>query len=126
LQPALQKPNSNQAVVELLLDLVTDMAGGGQLSPDYSLKPKKVSALWNFKEDVHSDVVALAGTEKVIKAMPENIRRKVIPCLVNVVVDDMIENLRNPRKNICSHLLIETILPRSLWKSICTRLIAQT
>jgi hypothetical protein len=94
LQPALQKPNSHQAVVGLLLDLVADMAGESQLSPDYAVKPKKVHALWHFKEDVHGDIVALASSEKVIKAMPDAIKRTVVPNLVDTMIDDLTENLR--------------------------------
>jgi hypothetical protein len=94
LQPALQKPNSNQAVATLLLGLITDMAADGQLGADYSVKPKKVSALWNFAEDVHSDVAALAAMDKVVKAMPGAFRNSVIPTLVGAAVDDLLENLR--------------------------------
>jgi hypothetical protein len=94
LQPALQKPNSNQAVVGILLDLITDFAAVGQLSENYSLKPGKVSELWNFKSDVHSDVTDLAAMDKVIKAMPGAVRKNVIPALIGAAMDDLIENLR--------------------------------
>lgn len=94
LQPALQKPNSNQAIVGILLDLITDFAAVGQLSENYSLKPGKVSELWNFKSDVHSDVTDLAATDKVIKAMPGAVRKNVIPALIGAATDDLIENLR--------------------------------
>lgn len=94
LQPALKKPNSNQAVATLLLGLITDMAAGGQLSEDYSVKPKKVSALWNFTEDVHADVVSLATTEKVVAALPAAVQKQVVGFLVTAALDDLIENLR--------------------------------
>lgn len=93
-QSAIQKPDSNQAVAELLLGLVTDMALDGQLSPDYSTSAKKVSRLFNFKDDVHGDVISLASTEKIIESMPESFASKVVPYLKPTQIEDMEESLR--------------------------------
>ena len=93
-QSAIQKPDSNQAVAELLLGLVTDMALDGQISPDYSTSAKKISRLFNFKDDVHGDIIALASTEKIIESMPESFASKVVPYLKLTQIEDMKENLR--------------------------------
>ena len=93
-QSAIQKPDSNQAVAELLLGLITDKALDGQLSPDYSTSAKKISRLFNFKDDVHGDIIALASTEKIIETMPESFVSKVVPCLKPTQIEDMKESLR--------------------------------
>ncbi|GHU94907.1 hypothetical protein FACS1894208_06790 [Clostridia bacterium] len=92
LQSAMQKPNSNQAVVELLLDLVAEDADEGELSEDFSVKPKTVNRLMNFIDNVHEDIVALSSAAKVITAMPKKFKSKIF--LVAVLVDDLIEGLR--------------------------------
>lgn len=92
LQCALQKPNSNQAVVELLLDLVVCEASDSELSANFSISPKMVSGLINSYEDVHSDVVALSSSDKVIEAMPTKFENNVV--FVPMLIDDLIENLR--------------------------------
>lgn len=93
-QSAIQKPDSNQAVAELLLGLITDKALDGQLSPDYSTSAKKISRLFNFKDDVHGDIIALASTEKIIESMPESFVSKVVPYLKPTQIEDMKESLR--------------------------------
>jgi len=93
-QIAIQKPDSNQAVAELLLGLITDMALDGQISPDYSTSAKKISMLFNFKDDVHGDIIALASTEKIIESMPESFSSKIVPFLKPTQIEDMKENLR--------------------------------
>ncbi len=91
-----QKPDSNQAVAELLLGLITDKALDGQLSPDYSTSAKKISRLFNFKDDVHGDIFAFASTEKIIESMSESFASKVVPCLKPAQIEDMKESLRRP------------------------------
>lgn len=93
-QNTIQKPDSNQAVAELLLGLITDKALNGQLSPDYSTSAKKISRLFNFKDDVHGDIISLASTEKIIESMPESFASKVVPCLKPTQIEDMKESLR--------------------------------
>lgn len=93
-QSAIQKPDSNQAVAELLLGLITDKALDGQLSPDYSTSAKKISRLFNFKDDVHGDIIALTSTEKIIESMSENFSSQVVPCLKPTQIEDMKESLR--------------------------------
>ncbi|WP_101908643.1 ABC-three component system protein [Marasmitruncus massiliensis] len=93
-QSAIQKPDSNQAVAELLMGLITDKALDGQLSPDYSTSAKKISRLFNFKDDVHGDIIALASTEKIIESMPESFVSKVVPYLKPTQIEDMKESLR--------------------------------
>lgn len=92
LQSAMQIPNSNQAVVELLLDLVAGEASDGELSPSFSIKAKTVSGLMNFSDNVHEEIVALSSTQKVIDKMPQKFISRVI--LVPMLVDDLIENLK--------------------------------
>ncbi|MEG2514749.1 MAG: hypothetical protein RSA92_05375, partial [Bacteroidaceae bacterium] len=92
LQNAMQIPNSNQAVVELLLDLVAGEASDGELSPSFSIKAKTVSGLMNFSDNVHEEIVALSSTQKVIDKMPQKFISRVI--LVPMLVDDLIENLK--------------------------------
>jgi hypothetical protein len=94
-QDAIQPPDSNQAVVELLYDLITEGASSNELSPNFSVKAKTVSGLMNFEEDVHRDVVALSSSAKVIAAMPERMALKVVGSLKPMLVDDLIENLMN-------------------------------
>jgi hypothetical protein len=93
MQTVMQPPNSNQAVVELLLGLIADMATEGQLSQNFTIKPTKVNALLHFKEDVHGDIVALSASDKVIKSMPDAISKFVIPSLKSVLIDDYIASL---------------------------------
>lgn len=93
-QSAIQKPDSNQAVAELLLGLITDKVLDGQLSPDYSTSAKKISRLFNFKDDVHGDIIALASTEKIIESVSESFALKVVPCLKPTQIEDMKESLR--------------------------------
>ena len=90
IQKALQKPNSNQAVAELLLGLVA-VADSNE---PFTLLPKKVSALFNFKEDVPEDIASLATTSKIMTAMPGRFKTKVIPCLKTDHIADLKENLR--------------------------------
>lgn len=90
MQSALQKPNSNQAVAELLLGLIVALDS----KKLYTMLPKKVSALFNFKEDVQEDIVSLASTSKIIDAMPKSFSNQVINYLVPNQVDDLIENIR--------------------------------
>jgi hypothetical protein len=92
LQPAMQKPNSNQAVVELLYDFVVEEAGESALSPDFAIRPKNVSRLLSRTDNVHEDVVALSQSPKVMKAMPAKFAKRVM--LVDVLKDDLTENLR--------------------------------
>jgi hypothetical protein len=91
LQKALQKPNSNQAVAELLLGLI--IVEGGS-SEQYTLLPKKVSALFNFTEDVQEDIVSHSTKESVSKSMSEHFKKKVVPCLNSVLIEDLKANLR--------------------------------
>jgi hypothetical protein len=90
IQKALQKPNSNQAVAELLLGLIAVADSNEPLT----LLPKKVSALFNFKEDVQEEISSLASTPKIITAMPRRFMAKVIPCLKHDQIEDLKENLR--------------------------------
>lgn len=92
LQSAMQIPNSNQAVVELLLDLVAEEASDGELSASFSIRAKTVSGLMNFTDNVHEDIVALSSTSKVIDKMPLKFTSKIM--LVPMLVDDLIENLK--------------------------------
>ncbi|MEG2514748.1 MAG: hypothetical protein RSA92_05370, partial [Bacteroidaceae bacterium] len=49
---------------------------------------------FNFKDDVHGDIIALASTEKIIESMSENFASKVVPCLKPTQIEDMKESLR--------------------------------
>lgn len=93
LQQALQKPNSNQDVTQLLHDLITEGSADTDIAGCY-IKPKKVTALFNFKENLHEDIVALTSNQSVIDKMPERIMQSVIPCLIDNQTTDLIENLR--------------------------------
>lgn len=92
LQNAMQIPNSNQAVVELLLDLVAGEASEGELNTSFSIKAKTVSGLMNFSDNVHEEIVALSSTQKVIDKMPQKFISRII--LIPMLVDDLIENLK--------------------------------
>lgn len=93
LQNAMQQPNNNQAVVGLLFDLVIEDANDSELSENFSIKPKMVTRLLKFEDDVHRDVVALSSSAKVIDAMQGKMAVKVVNSLVPMLVDDLIENL---------------------------------
>ena len=94
LQNAMQPPNNNQAIVGLLFDLIIEDASDGQLSKDFSVKPKTVTQLLKMEENVHKDIIALSSTPKVINAMPDKFAKKIVNFLVPVLVDDLIENLQ--------------------------------
>ena len=95
LQNALQPPNSNQAVVELLYDLVIEGAKTGELSPNFVIRPKAVTGLWKREDEVHRDIIALSSIARIINDMPGRMNSKVIAFLVPMLVDDLIENLAN-------------------------------
>ena len=95
LQDAIQKPNNNQAVAELLLGLVVAWK---QKEP-FTMSPKKVSELFNFKDDVPEEISAPASTKKIIDAMPGRIKEKLIPTLNPTQIEDVKENLRKVIKN---------------------------
>lgn len=92
LQQALQKPNSNQAVAQLLLDLITENAVNADIA-SYFIKPKKVSALFRYKENLHEDIVALSSDNRVINAITKSIKLRVVPCLITNQIADLVENL---------------------------------
>lgn len=92
LQQALQKPNSNQDVTQLLHDLITKGTANTKIA-DYYVKPKKVTALFNFQENLHEDIIALTSNQSVIDKMPERIAQSVIPCLIKNQTADLVENL---------------------------------
>lgn len=93
LQSAMQPPNNNQAVVGMLFDFLTEEAKDNELSADFSIKPKTVSALMNFTDNVHEDIKSLSSSQKVIESMVLKFANRV--ALVPMLVDDLIANLKH-------------------------------
>jgi len=115
IQKAIQKPDGNQAVAELLLGLVvlTDA------SEPFTMLPKKVNALFHFKEEVSAEISSLATSSKTISEMPERIKQKLIPFLKSGHIEDLKENIKllintdndiSPKKRteLLSHIESET------------------
>ena len=99
LQASLQEPNSNQAVVGLLLDMVTDEASDGELNENFAFKPKMATKLLNFEDNVHKEIVTLSSKPKVMTVMPGKFAKKVVPYFIPVLIDDFIENMIRLIKN---------------------------
>lgn len=71
LQDAMQEPNDNQAIADLLLGLITDE----------QIIPKVVSRLFNFKQEVPRAIVAKASSATVVQGAYKYFNEKVVAFL---------------------------------------------
>lgn len=95
LQNALQPPNNDRDVIELLLGWITDKPDvldkkGNQIY----LAPSLTSDLLNRKVDVPKAIKDVCTTRKILKEASHRFFNVVLPCLNPIVSDDMFEALR--------------------------------
>jgi hypothetical protein len=90
IQMAMQPPNSQQSVVELLLGFVVEEAGENELR-SFSVTPKTASNLMKFIDNIHEDIRALSSSPKVIEAMPGKFASRV--AFAPMLLEDLIEKL---------------------------------
>lgn len=93
LQKALQQPSTNQAVAELLLELITKNANPNDIGADFSIKPKMVSEWFSLQRDINKEIVALASSLQVIASAQRGFSDRVVVCLVPNLILDLISEL---------------------------------
>lgn len=94
LQSAMQPPNDDRDVVELLLGWITDMPGVvDKKGNPVHLAPSLISDLLNRKVDVPKAIKNVCTTQKILKSAKDHFRDQVIPYLNPIVSDDMFETM---------------------------------
>lgn len=95
LQNALQPPNNDKDVIELLLGWITDKPDvlDKKGNPIY-LAPSLTSDLFNRKVDVPKAIKDVCTTHKILTEASHHFSNAVLPCLNPIVSDDMFEALR--------------------------------
>lgn len=96
LQMALQEPNDNQSVANLLLEPIIN---AGNVTDKYrevlQITPKMVSGLFNRKQEIHKGIKGATSSIKVIDAIRHTCEHDVIPFLNPHAKDDYLEKLDN-------------------------------
>lgn len=92
LQSAMQPPNDDKDVVELLLGWITDMPSVvDKKGNPIHIAPSLVSDLLNRKVDVPKAIKNICSTRKVLTEAKKHFEYQVLPYLNPIVSDDMFE-----------------------------------
>ena len=94
LQNAMQPPNNDKDVIELLLGWITDKPNvvDKKGNPIY-LAPSLISDLLNRKVDVPKSIKDVCTTRKILTEATHHFTNKILPYLNPIVSDDMFEVL---------------------------------
>lgn len=95
LQTALQPPNDDKDVVNLLLGWITDLPEvvDKKGNPIY-LAPSLISDLMNRKVDVPKAIKSVCTTSKILRMSEKHCKDQVLPFLNCVREDDMLESMK--------------------------------
>lgn len=94
LQSAMQPPNDDKDIVELLLGWITDMPGVvDKKGNPIHIAPSLISDLLNRKVDVPKAIKNACTTKKIITEAKKYCETKIIPYLNVVLSDDMFEEM---------------------------------
>ena len=92
LQSAMQPPNDDKDVIELLLGWITDMPSVlDKKGNPIHLAPSLISDLLNRKVDVPKAIKNACTTRKILTVAKKHCESQVIPYLNPIVSDDMYE-----------------------------------